>query len=58
MWKIILDEWIIRSISLQVQMAKQLDFSFQIEEGAVYLVLLVCNIFIVVAFLLCYANQN
>lgn len=54
-----MNEWVLRSMSLQVQTVKPSDFSFQVEEAAVYLVLLVYNIFIMVAvFLLCYANQN
>lgn len=49
------------SISLQVQAVKQSDFSFQVGEGAIYFVLLVC-IFIMVAyslgFFVGYTKQN
>lgn len=49
------------SISLQVRAVKQSDFSFQVGEGAIYFVLLVC-IFIMVAyslgFFVGYTKQN
>lgn len=50
------------SIPLQVQAVKQSDFSFQVGEGAIYFVLLVC-IFIMVAyslffFFVGYTKQN